>query len=250
MSHSPFSKLDDIPIKINGNIPKPTSHDNHLFISTESKESLCDPGIYKYDLETNTMNLICKYKNNTNIKLKNHEQFINPQNNLMHIFGGYQHLCYDLKTNKIINNHQQSNELNIIGDNPVCYYIPDPVHQFYIIDKNQVFKYNPNDKNDKNNIPLKVFDESSIFNEQKKKLICIPFKKQLMAFAGLWQSNILYMDINKNIQDNNWKNYSLTMPHARFSYNMVLAYNSLIFLFYFPKYYFYIAGIRWTYGRG
>ena len=77
MSSCHFLKLDDIPIIINRYVPKPTSYNGAIYISTGSKEYDCTPGIYEYDLESNKINLIYKYGDNTN-----HSNVFKSQHNL------------------------------------------------------------------------------------------------------------------------------------------------------------------------
>ena len=233
MSCSPFLELDKIPIKFNCYVPKPSYYNKTVFISTGFNEYCCDAGIYEYDIELNKINLIHKYNHDTNIKLHCHGQFIDKQNNLMHIFGGNDHgyLCLDLSTKKILNNNTKSNRLSIIGDFSVCCYISNPkINQFCIMDEHGMYKY----MNDKNKV---IFTNESIststFNIPWPKVIYIPFKKELMILGGNYNDKIYYTDIN--MQNYDWKPYSLKMPFTTWyrSYDILSAFKSLIFVFNF-----------------
>eukprot|EP01084_Bolivina_argentea_P191266 328557_1 len=103
-STQPVSSLSQLAFCLEHYIPKPSydpTNKNCIIISTHYKATKTPAGIYKYNIETNKPEIICKY-NNT-FKSQYHGQFINTSNNTLILYGGDYNIfkIFDLNTNQI-----------------------------------------------------------------------------------------------------------------------------------------------------
>ena len=101
MASSPqiFTKLEEIKSTFNYYIPKPSYYQNNkqqsnIIISTHHQENDNKAGIYSYNIDTNTINIIHKY--HKNFKPEYHGQFLDTQNNIFYVFGGLNDDVFDL----------------------------------------------------------------------------------------------------------------------------------------------------------
>eukprot|EP01084_Bolivina_argentea_P288528 495226_1 len=87
-STKPFTKSGLLPVCVIGIMSKPVYHPTNnkcIIISTNYCENKT-AGIYKYNMQTNESQTICKY-NNT-FKPLGHGQFIDTSNNTLILYGG------------------------------------------------------------------------------------------------------------------------------------------------------------------
>eukprot|EP01084_Bolivina_argentea_P062573 114447_1 len=94
-------------------VPKPSydpTNKNCIIISTYYNENQTTPGIYRYNLISNESKLIHKY--DYTFKPYRHGQFIDPSNNTLILYGGYNYAykIFDLNSNQM----KQINDTNII----------------------------------------------------------------------------------------------------------------------------------------
>eukprot|EP01084_Bolivina_argentea_P099036 178013_1 len=93
-----FQKLQSLPHQLDGvTMPKPLiypQHSNYVIISTHVDDN--NPGIFKYNLVTNTMDILYKYDNT--IRCSDNGQFIDGDS--LFIFGGEydSFFAFDLNT--------------------------------------------------------------------------------------------------------------------------------------------------------
>eukprot|EP01084_Bolivina_argentea_P223796 378584_1 len=98
-----FKQLQVLPLECDGYHPKPLyyPHDsNTVIISTDSREN--NPGIFKYNINTNKLELIHKYDK---CQTMHHGHFIDYKNEILYIFGGSYNTfnAFNLKTNTMTN---------------------------------------------------------------------------------------------------------------------------------------------------
>eukprot|EP01084_Bolivina_argentea_P034037 62961_1 len=93
-----------LPISLQGKrITKPSYHPDNkkcIILSTDYEEFQTNPGIYKYNMETNEIQQIGTYNNETQPSLNG--QLINPHNNTLILYGGLNatFVMFDIKTHK------------------------------------------------------------------------------------------------------------------------------------------------------
>eukprot|EP01084_Bolivina_argentea_P072214 131167_1 len=115
----PFTKSSKLPLCVNNYMSKPLYHPTHnncIVITTFYANNKPAPGIYKYNTETNELQIIYKYNNTFkrgDFKPAGHGQFIDISNNTLILYGGdnYTFKIFDLNTNQM----KQINDKNIIS---------------------------------------------------------------------------------------------------------------------------------------
>ena len=110
-----FNKLEKIKSTFNYYIPKPSYYQNNkqqsnIIISTHHQENNNKAGIYSYNIDTNTINIIHKYHKNFNPY--NHGQFLDTQNNIFYVFRGWNDDVFG--SLNMENMHFNHNKTNII----------------------------------------------------------------------------------------------------------------------------------------
>ena len=232
-----FIKLDKLKLSsvANSVCTKPSYYHNKdcFIIATHSENNV--PGIYKYNINTNKINLIYKYED-MNFRRMGYGQCINED--ILYVFGGYcssrQFFSFNLKTKEI--SYDKSNELHKCDLFPETVNITSPINEIHIIDNDsQHFKFKNDDKSiiRLNNQKLKKEKISS------PKLLYIESRKQLFLLGGYQNDKILYCDISQNSirKDYEWKLHKLKLPYTpQFlsNYDVLLGLQNIIFLFYFP----------------
>eukprot|EP01084_Bolivina_argentea_P040924 75522_1 len=97
-----FKQLQNLPIKCNCPMPRPLfypKHSNTIILSTDTNQD--NPGVFKYNIDNNNCETLQTY---VDFHPEDHGQFIDYNNNTLHILDGYDlHITMDLET-KIINN--------------------------------------------------------------------------------------------------------------------------------------------------
>eukprot|EP01084_Bolivina_argentea_P017774 33171_1 len=96
-----FKQLQPLPLQCDYYFPKPLFYNsNEIIISTDSSED--NPGILKYNINTNKLELIHKYNK---CQTEFHGHFIDYKNEILFIFGGAQNTfnAFNLKTNTMTN---------------------------------------------------------------------------------------------------------------------------------------------------
>eukprot|EP01084_Bolivina_argentea_P226147 382031_1 len=129
-----FIKMD-CPQKFVWYIPKPSYHAKNqdvVIISTDceelNKKGIRCMGVYEYDMKKNTLNRIHTYE--STFSPYNHGQFIDPQNELLYIFGNKIFGIFDLNTNLMNTNTKSA--LRDCKRCPQSTYIP-PINEFHIL---------------------------------------------------------------------------------------------------------------------
>eukprot|EP01084_Bolivina_argentea_P023390 43623_1 len=214
-----FQKSQTLPYEWGYCMPKPLiypKHSNHVIISTDGYDD--NPGIFKYNLVTNTMENLYKYDNTIRCSYNGH--FIDD--NSLFIFGGEYNsfFAFDLNTKSV----QTDNRTNtILNDIMNCGYCPKAVHVSWL-EINQIhiaitkakhithFKYDCNNKT-LTKINIDIFSKLGL---EYPKLIYAEYTKQLMILGLDQKDTILTCDINGNVNQNKyeWKvNNTIKMPH-------------------------------------
>eukprot|EP01084_Bolivina_argentea_P079703 144515_1 len=223
---SVFHELDTIKsCQFTNALPKPSYHDkNSIIIAPDEGD-----GIYEYNFDTNEMKLIIEYEPETEIFL--HGQFIDPQSNILYVFGADCDKVYkfDLK-NKTISH--TSNILSL-GTTPKCIYIPE-INQIHISNIDEHIVYNINDKS-----IIRSLDRSIVWKHVVcwPKILYIPLTKKLTVFGSNVHDEIYNCDVNENIYEYKWKLNDITMPYSICVdlYDLLLAFKQLLFCFYFTE---------------
>eukprot|EP01084_Bolivina_argentea_P217999 370024_1 len=94
-----FNKLDTIPLRCDCYHPKPLFYphnSNEIIVSTDCDEVLA--GIYKYNINTNSAQLLHEYDK---YQTDRHGHFIDYKNEILYVFGGGYDVfnAFNLKTN-------------------------------------------------------------------------------------------------------------------------------------------------------
>ena len=117
------------------------------------------------------------------------------------------------------------------NDTHDCYFIPSPVNELHITNKNH-YKY------DASSNKLAKFDnDTSIFRSHHGfcKFVYDKSRQRLMKFEPYCRSNSLYVCHVENDKVSNWKIFE-TLPttlQAHMDFDVVLAWDQVIFLFEF-----------------
>eukprot|EP01084_Bolivina_argentea_P017775 33172_1 len=93
-----FKQLQPLPLQCDYYFPKPLFYNsNEIIISTDSSED--NPGILKYNINTNKLELI--HKHDATFRPGSHGHFIDYKNKILYLFGGVKDTfsAFNLKTN-------------------------------------------------------------------------------------------------------------------------------------------------------
>eukprot|EP01084_Bolivina_argentea_P257621 434070_1 len=246
---SPFKRSHKLPINFNYYIPKPIHHPtdpNCIIISSICLKNEKNGGIYKYNILTNESQMIYKYDDTTFTHHTGspsyHGQFIDPSNNTLVLYGGFDSIykIFDLNTNQMQQiqwNTRRFSEcdvvkilLSISGVTPQSTFIP-PINEIHILSINEKtekshYKFNVETKEA---ITLKINSELPLHFPEYPKLVYIKELQKLYVFGG--KSNDLIFSYNNN----KWIINKLTMPYSRhyFSYDILNEFNNILLAVYF-----------------
>eukprot|EP01084_Bolivina_argentea_P023389 43622_1 len=163
-----FQKSQPLPYQWTCSMPKPlicSEHSNYVIISTHCEDN--NPGIFKYNLITNTMEMLHKYDNTTECSY--HGQLIDGDS--LFIFGGENDsfFAFDLNTKSIQTDNRTNTALNDVDCINCCYcaktvYVSSSkINQFHITSTRgrytTHFKYDCNNKTFTHiDVDLDIFD--------------------------------------------------------------------------------------------
>eukprot|EP01084_Bolivina_argentea_P264265 447597_1 len=207
-----FNKLQPIPLIFLFYQPKPLFYphnSNDIIISTDCRHN--KPGIFKYNIVTNKLEVIHEYDYDT-YKISRHGHFIDYKNELLYIFGGTYGTfrAFDFKTNIMTNMG-----INNSGRYKKSIHIPSTNEIHILKNYNHHSIFDCNDKlfreiNSNRDVLL-----NSNSDMDYTKLIYCEFNKQLMIFGGDGMDEIFYCNIKKQSENfkMEWKlNKKIKMP--------------------------------------
>eukprot|EP01084_Bolivina_argentea_P112063 199882_1 len=161
--------------------------------------------------------------------------FIDTQNQKIHIFGGGNYAIFDFNNN--ILQQIPKNALSECGKGSVTTYVPSQSHpeEIHILTKNMIhYKINING-NTVSKMIIWEFIEDGIY---VPKLLYTPFKNQLLSLGSCGSNKIWYCNIDKmtDAPRGNWRLSTLKMPRINSAvhktFDSVLAFENIILIFY------------------
>ncbi len=233
---SPFAKCCKVPISLHTYFPKPV-HDPHnddtIIISTDYKENGSTPGIYKYNVMNNQLQMIYKYLK-SDVEVGNHGQLIDESRNKLILYGGFNKIwnTIDLDTHKMNVSSIERNETAL------CIYswcwttnafISTPMNQIHIMDiHGEHHMYNVSNAK---TIQIQKHFEFNSHDFECPKLFYIQYCEQLFIF-GSYASNKIFSYYNKI-----WNPHTLQMPYSETSesYKILNGFVDVLFVFYFKQ---------------
>eukprot|EP01084_Bolivina_argentea_P304305 525489_1 len=185
-----FKKLHTLPLQCNYYYPKPlfyVQNSNEIIISTRNDED--NAGIYKYNMNTNKIELVHKY-DSTMSDITSH--FIDYKNEILYTFGGYYNTfnAFNLKTN--IMNTLANNKPGIYAKS-VAIPSANEIHILKDYKNHFIFDFN-NKMFTEIDCNRDVLLDSKINN---LKLIYCEYNNQLMIFGGDNNDKIFYCNVKK-----------------------------------------------------
>eukprot|EP01084_Bolivina_argentea_P127623 225659_1 len=216
--------LGDLPVEMHTEwFPKPLlypQNSNSVVLVTDSAT------IYKYDLDTNDLQLINKYTANGDTNVS---QFI--VDNTLYLFRN-KFISMDLTTNTLNYNLNINENNHEMDEFTKCVTLNNTVH---ILSKNMhFFNFNHNKQT------LTKLKHTIKGPFEYAKLIYIPLYKQLMILGGDYSDNIFQCQIGDDLLSIQYKlSDTLKMPVCvsdERSYD-ILAFGDIIFVFYSVKRY-------------
>eukprot|EP01084_Bolivina_argentea_P072230 131186_1 len=226
-----FKQLHTIPLKFHHYHPKPLFYpynSNEIIITTDYEE--INSGTYKYNINSNKLELIHSYR--YECQIENHAHFIDYKNEILYICAGVSNSFHglNLKTNTMTN--MGSNYSGVVVKSVL---IPSTNKIHILKDYKNHFVFDCNDKMfTEINCNRDALIHSNICN---LKLIYYEFSNQLMVLGGTNNDDIFYCNIKKQSTDKmEWKlNNKIKMPHiVCFECNYdIIVFGDVIIVFYF-----------------
>eukprot|EP01084_Bolivina_argentea_P106976 191310_1 len=191
--------------------PKPLFYpkkSNYIIISTRCTES--NAGIYKLNLITNTLELLCQYDNT--ITFDHHGQFIH--NDMLYLFDGSDHFfMYDLKTKSNIKKEFVNTKLGNVFSPETAHISSEEIDQIHVVQHEKHLKYDCKNRALTN---MTCPNDDGLYSEYTyPKLIYSKYAKKLIILGSYASDTILTCDINEKIDQNKyeWKVNKIKMPH-------------------------------------
>ena len=233
-----FTLLPSTPVAFMSqcSIPKPLFYEKNVILVTTNFDDH-NPGIYKFNFETNQLELLSSYNN---ISPKSHGQFIDYDHNVLYLYGGklsdiYQ---FDLNTNTFKELSVTWRSLQSRWSFPVAVNVSNR-NETHILGRTLHFKFHHKTQSPK---ITKVSPYALPFDGRNRKALYIPLEQQVMVLGGDMSDEIWTCSVGGKPYQMHYTMYNydwtlrkkLRMPHCVSinAYDVMLI-GDVVFVFYF-----------------